>query len=67
MRTVDTVLFDLDDTLHDDSRAYRAAARMAAQDVARTYGVAVDRSGSTIRVRRCGTTRCARRGSTIGR
>jgi putative hydrolase of the HAD superfamily len=42
MRTVDTVLFDLDDTLHDDSRAYRAAARMAADDVARAHGIAAD-------------------------
>jgi putative hydrolase of the HAD superfamily len=42
MRTVDTVLFDLDDTLHDDSRAYRAAARLAADDVARSHGIASD-------------------------
>jgi HAD superfamily hydrolase (TIGR01549 family) len=42
MRTVDTVLFDLDDTLHDDSRAYRAAARLAANDVARSHGIASD-------------------------
>jgi len=42
MRTVNTVLFDLDDTLHDDSRAYRTAARMAADDVARAHGIASD-------------------------
>jgi putative hydrolase of the HAD superfamily len=35
MRTVTTVLFDLDDTLHDDTAAYRAAARIVADDIAR--------------------------------
>jgi putative hydrolase of the HAD superfamily len=42
MRLVNTILFDLDDTLHDDSRAYRAAARMAADDVARSHGIVAD-------------------------
>lgn len=32
-RSIDTVLFDLDDTLHDDSTAYRKAARLVAHDV----------------------------------
>lgn len=35
MRTIDTVLFDLDDTLHDDTAAYQAAALLVARDVAR--------------------------------
>jgi putative hydrolase of the HAD superfamily len=35
MRAIDTVLFDLDDTLHDDSTAYRNAAREVARSVAR--------------------------------
>jgi putative hydrolase of the HAD superfamily len=35
LRTIDTVLFDLDDTLHDDTAAYQEAARMVAADVAR--------------------------------
>ncbi len=35
MRTIDTVLFDLDDTLHDDTSAYQDAARMVAAEVAR--------------------------------
>ncbi|BDE07805.1 hypothetical protein WPS_30810 [Vulcanimicrobium alpinum] len=34
MRTIDTVLFDLDDTLHDDTTAYRSAARSAAELIA---------------------------------
>ncbi|MBV8298864.1 MAG: HAD family hydrolase [Candidatus Eremiobacteraeota bacterium] len=38
-RVVDTVLFDLDDTLHDDSAAYRAAARSVAETVARERGI----------------------------
>ena len=33
------VLFDLDDTLHDDTLAYRRAARRVASDVAREHGV----------------------------
>jgi putative hydrolase of the HAD superfamily len=39
MRAIDTVLFDLDDTLHDDTAAYRAAARTVAAGVARERGV----------------------------
>jgi putative hydrolase of the HAD superfamily len=35
MRAIDTVLFDLDDTLHDDTAAYRAAARIVADEIAR--------------------------------
>ncbi len=34
MRAIDTVLFDLDDTLYDDTAAYRAAARSVADTVA---------------------------------
>jgi HAD superfamily hydrolase (TIGR01549 family) len=37
---IDTVLFDLDDTLHDDSAAYKAAAKRVAEDVARARGIA---------------------------
>ena len=39
MRAIDTVLFDLDDTLHDDTAAYRAAARSVAQTVAQQHGI----------------------------
>src|SRR4030081_2161463 len=39
MRAIDTVLFDLDDTLHDDTAAYRAAARSVAGTVAREHGI----------------------------
>jgi putative hydrolase of the HAD superfamily len=39
MRVTDTVLFDLDDTLHDDTAAYRAAARSVAETVARERGI----------------------------
>ena len=39
MRTIDTVLFDLDDTLHDDSTAYKNAARRVAREVAAERGV----------------------------
>jgi len=35
MREIDTVLFDLDDTLHDDSTAFRSAARAVAERLAR--------------------------------
>jgi len=38
-RTIDTVLFDLDDTLLDDSAAYKAAARRVAGEVAAERGV----------------------------
>ena len=37
VREIDTVLFDLDDTLHDDSTAYRTAVRRVAADVAARY------------------------------
>ena len=39
MRAIDTVLFDLDDTLHDDTAAYRAAARGVADTVAQQHGI----------------------------
>jgi len=39
MRAIDTVLFDLDDTLHDDTAAYQAAARLVAVDVARNHRI----------------------------
>ncbi len=42
-RIVDTVLFDLDDTLHDDSAAYKRAARRVAEDVARERGIDAQR------------------------
>jgi putative hydrolase of the HAD superfamily len=38
-RTIDTVLFDLDDTLLDDSRAYKEAARRVAEEVAAERGI----------------------------
>jgi HAD superfamily hydrolase (TIGR01549 family) len=38
-REIDTVLFDLDDTLHDDSTAYKTAARHVADDVAAARGI----------------------------
>jgi putative hydrolase of the HAD superfamily len=41
MREVDTVLFDLDDTLHDDTNAYREAARLVAESIARERPVDV--------------------------
>jgi HAD superfamily hydrolase (TIGR01549 family) len=40
---IDTVLFDLDDTLHDDSAAYKAAAKRVADDVAADRGIDADR------------------------
>jgi len=40
---VDTVLFDLDDTLHDDSAAYKAAAARVAADVAAERGIDANR------------------------
>lgn len=43
MREIDTVLFDLDDTLHDDSYAFRRAAERVAQDVSAELGI--DASG----------------------
>jgi len=39
LRIIDTVLFDLDDTLHDDTAAYRTAAGLVAADVARDHAV----------------------------
>jgi putative hydrolase of the HAD superfamily len=39
MREIDTVLFDLDDTLHDDTTAYRTAARRAGELIAREHAV----------------------------
>ncbi len=39
LRIIDTVLFDLDDTLHDDTAAYQEAARMVAIDVARRHPI----------------------------
>jgi len=44
LRIIDTVLFDLDDTLHDDSAAYKNAARRVAREVAAAHGV----DGTTI-------------------
>ena len=38
-RTVDTVLFDLDDTLHGDTDAYRRAARKVAGEVAASHAI----------------------------
>lgn len=38
-REVCAVLFDLDDTLHDDSLAFRSAAEEVAREVAAAYGV----------------------------
>lgn len=39
MRTVDTVLFDLDDTLHDDSAAYQGAADVVAAEIAAEHAI----------------------------
>jgi putative hydrolase of the HAD superfamily len=39
MPLITTVLFDLDDTLHDDTTAYRSAARSAAEIVARERAI----------------------------
>ena len=39
MRTIDAVLFDLDDTLHDDTTAYHSAAEEVAREVAAQHGV----------------------------
>ena len=36
---IDAVLFDLDDTLHDDTRAYQAAARDVAEEIAAEFRV----------------------------
>lgn len=42
-RAIDTVLFDLDDTLLDDSTAYKRAARRVADDLAAERGVEAER------------------------
>ena len=42
-RTIDTVLFDLDDTLLDDSAAYKRAARRVSEEVAAARGVDAER------------------------
>lgn len=39
MREVDVVLFDLDDTLHDDTYAYQSAAEEVAREVAAEHGI----------------------------
>jgi len=42
-RTIDTVLFDLDDTLLDDSNAYKRAAHRVAEEVAAERGIDAER------------------------
>jgi HAD superfamily hydrolase (TIGR01549 family) len=39
MRTIDTVLFDLDDTLHDDTHAFTSAAEEVAREIALEHNV----------------------------
>lgn len=39
MRRIEIVLFDLDDTLHDDTFAYRSAAEEVAREVAAEHGI----------------------------
>ena len=39
MRAVDIVLFDLDDTLHDDTLAYQSAAEEVALEIAAEHGI----------------------------
>ncbi len=39
MRRLDTVLFDLDDTLHDDTASYRGAAERVAEEIAATHAI----------------------------
>lgn len=39
MRTIDAVLFDLDDTLHDDTHAFTSAAEEVAREIALEHGV----------------------------
>jgi len=39
MRKIDAVLFDLDDTLHDDTAAYQNAAQEVAREVAAEHGI----------------------------
>ena len=38
-RKIDVVLFDLDDTLHDDTAAFHTAAEEVAREVAAEHGV----------------------------
>src|SRR5580700_4762610 len=38
-RHIDLVLFDLDDTLHDDTYAYQSAAEEVAREVAAEHGI----------------------------
>lgn len=38
-RTIDAVLFDLDDTLHDDTAAYQTAADEVAREIAAEHGI----------------------------
>ena len=38
-RTIDVVLFDLDDTLHDDTAAFHGAAEEVAREVAAEHGI----------------------------
>jgi putative hydrolase of the HAD superfamily len=42
-RAIDTVLFDLDDTLHDDTAAYKRAARRVAEEAAAERGADAER------------------------
>jgi putative hydrolase of the HAD superfamily len=39
LRRIDLVLFDLDDTLHDDTHAYTSAAEEVAREVAAEHGI----------------------------
>ncbi|MBV8375291.1 MAG: HAD family hydrolase [Candidatus Eremiobacteraeota bacterium] len=39
MRSIEAVLFDLDDTLHDDTLAYQSAAEEVAREVAAEHGI----------------------------
>jgi putative hydrolase of the HAD superfamily len=39
MRRIDLALFDLDDTLHDDTAAYQSAAEEVAREVAAEHGI----------------------------
>jgi HAD superfamily hydrolase (TIGR01549 family) len=39
MRHLDAVLFDLDDTLHDDTASYRGAAEQVAHEIAATHAI----------------------------
>src|SRR5580692_1277473 len=38
-RRIDLVLFDLDDTLHDDTLAYQSAAEEVAHEIAAEHGI----------------------------